>query len=93
MAKSGDITIGTWTAPGVPGVRHRVTRILAVFKEPGPRTGTLRMKSGNTVVWEADVSGGLNQFFPGIWDMPTEGESLTVELPGATIQVWGPTLY
>lgn len=80
---TGDSSV---TIPGVPGRAIHVNWIMGYFRGPGPMTGTLRMKEGNTVVWEAHVSGGINQYFPGYWPRTT-GATVTIELTGAYLFV------
>lgn len=47
------------TALGVSGRDTCVMWVAAYFHSAGPQTGTLQLKSGSAVIWEAAVSGGL----------------------------------
>ena len=71
------------------GCTIRIVRIIAIFPSSSGGSGTLQIKEGSTVKWQASVNGYANVEFPGYWSASAADTALTVVLTGADIHVDG----
>lgn len=85
-----EIGSGSVTVAGVSGKSHHITRVIGWFTTTGPATGTLQLKTGSTVLWDASISGGLDLSFPS-WRTITAGASVSLVLSGGQVCLMGCT--